>query len=311
MGITIIKRSDMKKFSIYIMMLFAVIITSCDELDDEQFTKYVIMTRSGAGEAEILFSESETGRANISISVSGSAVIGNDVQAEVKIDAEKLEEYNFEVYRNDRGLYYDILPENCYSLESMKATIKAGNEYGLLPIDINMANMNKMKNYILPLTLSGTSEFQLGDPKYCTVLLKIILKNGFSGLYAGNLKIKDYTEGTTLTINKQRNFYTVDNNTCYMYGGNIDETNINRDKYIIKMEMNADSTFTLSADNPDIELTAMGGAESNRIYSKEEVSGGKKIMKQFVSLNYDYKDLTNESYPVKRNMEGTFERTIK
>ena len=82
----------MKKISLYMIAIFALISTSCDELDDEQFTKYVIMTRSGVGESEILFNDSETGRANISISVSGSAVISNDLQAEVKIDPEKLKE---------------------------------------------------------------------------------------------------------------------------------------------------------------------------------------------------------------------------
>lgn len=299
----------MKKSILYTIGLATLFFTSCDSLPEEQFEKYIIMTRNGVQERELAYDATKSTTTNVSISISGSAKIDRDVFVDVELNPDTLAAYNFDQFRYEEGLYYNILPDDCFEIPNKKALIKAGDEYGLLPVNINMEKMNKLKNYVLPLTVVNSSAYNLGKPIYRTILMKIILTNEYSGLYAGSAKIHDATEGTDLPYTKNRTLYTLDEKTCYMFGGNIEEKDKNRDKYIIKIHVNENNTLTLTSDNPGIVLTpstpSVDKGINNITITEGEISGkmGKEIK---MNLNYSYKDLTNAAYPVTRTFTGTF-----
>lgn len=103
------------------------------------------------------------------------------VRVDLAVNPDTLDGYNWEKYRNDRSLYYEMLPETCYSFEGEGIVIRAGTEYSNVPIRFYLDKIDKEKNYILPISIVNVSEFSIGDPKYSTILMNVILSNEYSG----------------------------------------------------------------------------------------------------------------------------------
>ena len=62
---------------------------------------------------------------------------------------------------------------------------------------------------------------------------------------------------------------TLNYNTCRMYAGGVYETDTDRDKYVIQVTVNSDSTLSYTAMTPEINLMAEGDASQNRISISE------------------------------------------
>ncbi len=315
----------MKNIFLYAIALFGIWMSSCDNLPDEQFEKYVIMSRNGFQTRSFEYQKSGFGTTDIAISVSGTSVISHDISVKVAIDETALYNYNFDNFREDVTLYYTLLPADSYELGSEMVTIQAGHEYGLLPVKVDLAKLDMKKNYVLPLTIVSTSDYSVGPVKYATILMNVVLENGFSGEYAASAKIRDYTiyrdesdpkkqeEKQTFNFSGVRNLFVLDDKTCYLYGGNVSEESVARDKYRIQVVINPDSTLTLTSMNPDIEFIQQNtgttpGSRSNYIVIRDTIINSNAGIVTRLQLDYRY---TNHDplFPEDFAFRGTLTQT--
>lgn len=301
----------MKRLNLYLCILLAGMLTGCNALPDEQFEKYAIIVKNGYHEWELPYHGEEEMTAYVSVALSGTSILKEEVVAELAVTPANLDEYNFDKFRYDEKSYYVLLPEDCYELESNKVTVPAGAEYGLLPIKFKVDRMNKYRNYILPLEIVSASQYNIGKNNYNKALVNVVLKNDFSGKYSRTLELKS-SEGDLLITGEQM-LRTTTPNACYFTAGYLDKES-ERDYYHINMVVNSDSTLTLSAVNADIELEY---AEPNKekdnetnIVEIKALGKDSKSMKFF--LNYSYMDKSNpETVPVRRYIKGFLLREIK
>lgn len=301
----------MKKLNIFLGILFTILLAGCDDLPKEQFDKYAVIIRSGYHEWSIPFSNESTVATSISVAVSGTSVISEDMDVQIDVNSDLLDEYNFEKFRNDVASYYTLLPEDCYSFESMKTTIKAGDEYALIPLNLNLTKMDKYKNYVLPVEIVSVSKHSIGINDYNKSLINIVLKNDYSGSYTMAVDLRS-SEGD-IFINQEQGLKTVDLSTCYFHVPYLNKTSEKED-YIINVKVNSDSTLTFFSNNTDIELNF---ATSNKEKDKEtniiqitETEKKTKTYKYF--LDYSYMDKSNsEIAPVRRNIKGYFLKEVK
>ncbi len=301
----------MRKLNSYLCILLVTIMTGCNELPDEQFEKYAIIIKNGYHEWELSYKGEEEMTVCVSVALSGTSILKEDVEAELAVMPANLEEYNFDKFRYDETSYYQLLPEDCYELESNKVIIPAGEEYGLLPVKFKIEKMNKYHNYILPLEIVSVSKYSIGKNDYNKALMNVVLKNDYSGKYSRTLELNSSEGGMLITGDQM--LRTIDANTCYFTAAYLDKES-EKEYYNINMIVNSDSTLTLTAVNPDIELEY---AEPNKekdneknIVEVKELGKDSKSMKFF--LDYSYIDKSNpEAEPVRRYIKGFLLREIK
>ena len=241
----------MRKINSYLCILLVAMLTGCNDLPDEQFEKSAIIVKNGYHEWELPYNGEDEMTAYVSVALSGTSILKEDVEAELKVSPANLEEYNFDQFRYDESSYYELLPEECYEMESNKVVIPAGSEYGLLPVKIRIDKMNKYHNYILPLEIVSVSKYSIGKNGYNKALVNIVLKNDYSGKYSRTLELNSSEGGMLITGDQV--LRTITPNTCYFTAAYLDKAS-EQEYYNINMVVNSDSTLTLSAVNPDIEL---------------------------------------------------------
>lgn len=301
----------MKKLNIFLSILFAILSTGCNELPEELFEKYAVIIRSGYHEWAIPFSNESSVATSISVAVSGTSVISEDMDVEIAVNSALLDEYNFEKFRNDEASYYTLLPEDCYSFESMKTTIKAGDEYALIPLNLNLNNMDKYKNYVLPVEIVSVSKHSIGINGYNQSLINIVLVNYYSGSYTMAVDLRS-SEGN-IFINQEQSLRTVDLNSCYFHVPYLNKASEKED-YIINMKVNSDSTLAFSANNADIELAfaTPNKEKDNEINIVQITETEKKTKTIKFFIDYSYMDKSNtEIAPIRRNIKGYFLREVK
>lgn len=301
----------MKKLFIYLTILLGAIVTGCNDLPDEQFEKYAVFIRNGFHEWHMPFNNEGEVVTNMSISVSGTSTLTEDMDVEIAVNEELLKAYNFEKFRNDVSSYYILLPTDCYELETTKITVNAGDEYALIPIKLNLDKMDKYLNYILPVEIVSVSKYNVGINGYNESLINFVFDNEYSGLYTMAVDLNS-SEGN-LFINGQQSLKTVGKNTCFFPVSYLDKES-EKKNYNINVTVNSDSTLTLSANNPDIEFDFAtpdkGKNNETNIIEITETGKNAKTMKFY--LNYSYLDKSNpEVNPVRRNIRGSLVREIK
>ena len=287
----------MNRKLIYIISFICMNFIACDNLPDEQFEKYVLITHNGFVDKELIYNSSKELNTEVSVSISGTSVLKQDVNVSIDTDAEALQKYNFEKYRNDEALYYNILPDGAYSFEK-NITVKAGKEYSTVPIKLDLTSIDMFKNYVLPISIKTTSDYNLSPGGYHTTLLNLIFKNSFSGNYSINGTLKGTSESLSLSI--RRILKVIDSNTCFAYMGNIDEEDLDRDKYIFTIKINEDKTLTLTGMNPETKFTPV---ESDWGEEKKNVM---EITETEIRLylTYSYIDSQDSVKPVKKTFTG-------
>jgi len=301
----------MKKLILLFSILIGVVTTGCNELPDEQFDKYAVFIRNGYHEWKMPYSDAGVIETNISISLSGTSILSEDVNVEIAINEEKLDAYNFEKFRNDVSQYYTFLPADCYELESKTVTIKAGDEYALIPIKLKLDKMDRYLNYVLPVEIISVSKYSIGINGYNESLINFVLENDYSGLYTMAVDMRS-SEGD-LFINGQESLKTVDKSTCCFPVTYLDKESAQSD-YIINVKVNPDSTLTMFANNPDIEFefATPNKDKNNETNIIEITDSGKKAKTMKYFLNYTYLDKSNpDATAIKRNIRGSFVREVK
>lgn len=308
----------MKKLSLYILLLASLCVGCDNELPEEIFQKTVLINQNGFLDYPLAYTINSTEiDTMIAVAVSGTSVLKNDIVVDLKVNPDTLDGYNWEKFRYDEILFHDLLPQECYSFNGDGIVIKAGTEYTSIPIKFYLDKIDKMKDYVLPISITSTSGYQIAAAKRSTVLMHILLSNFYSGTYDVSAKLKEEGFDDVLDVRMKRSLKVEDSKTCYMYLGNINENNASRDLYHAKMHINDDNTLTFTPLNKDQDIVA----DAPSLVEKQERNCVTVVRTQDVFnshkftevttfyVNYTYKDLSIPDAPIIVRWDGTLSRT--
>lgn len=304
----------MKKHNLYLLFIIGLLFSACENLPDEQFVKQVIIAKNGFQELKLEYTNESKVISDLTISVSGTSVLPHDLKATVKLDPDTLAKYNTEKYRKDSVLFYDLLPDSCYSITNGgEVTIRSGEEFAVLPVEFNMGKIDPYKNYVLPLAIASVSDFAIGEPKYSKVLLHLMLSNSFSQVYQPqDAKVWWSASQNDDYLSWKTNFtlLAVNYNTCRLYAGGIDESNKKRDDYVIEITAREDNGLDYKAKNPAIQLQPQDNDNSIEVVVIPDLLiKTKSTVITSIKMNYRYKDISNPGDPQDRWFKGTLSNT--
>lgn len=301
----------MRKIILICSALFALALPySCnDELDDELFEKTVLLTGNGWIDQELYLDESGLIAIPVVVSVNGTSGNDENVTVEVRLAPDTLNNYNFEKYRNQTGLYYQQPEDDAITFQDETITISAGELYGVsgLTLDLNTL-ADRYADYVIPLEIANTSAYRIAEPEYSKALLHLVLKNSFSGNYTGEIAVyKTKADGSSDTGNKLtvgvKSLYALSGETCYFYAGQFDRTSVERDQFIVDVTIDDDDQVSLASPNADLDLqTEEATVEVNSV--EHSTDNRYLIVTTTLKLKYTFVDVTQLDRPVLR-AQGT------
>ena len=319
----------MNKLFLYITSLtVALAVASCDDnIPDEQFIKKVSLTKNGLQTYDIEFTEEGTVDLSIPVNINGTSKNTQDVQVKLTLDQDTLDDYNFERYRYNEELYYLAPEENMYSFPNgPETTIPAGEDYGIIPLQVHLNNFDLYNNYILPLRIESVSAYGIAQSKYSKLLINFNISNFFSGSYSvsGNVW-EEATPDQKLPISS-KSLFTLASNECYLYMGDVEEDDNQRSEYTMTVavdknvyEDRIDETtgarirkftkVTIGTKNDDKLLNSEGDAWMEQERTDAPYDNKLENLLTRIYLKYSYMDLNDPDYPVKKFFEGTLSHT--
>ncbi|TKG91880.1 DUF1735 domain-containing protein [Puteibacter caeruleilacunae] len=232
----------MKKFYIMIMtaMLFATV--SCDELADELFEKQVLFARNGLVEKDVELVDENSISMDVSVSISGTSVLAEDVSFTIEEFPDTLADLNKNLFDDDVEDYYTLLPDAAYSFSSYTGVVKVGDEYGLVPYTVDWTKLDMYQDYILPLKIKSTSNYNVAEANASTLLLNFQFKNSFSGSYSLNaLKDGNSIQQGGIDVN------ALNVNSCY-----IELPLIGNEAQTFIVQVNSDNSVEVSSKNDSV-----------------------------------------------------------
>lgn len=279
---------------------------SCnDELDDELFEKFILLTKNGWIDQSLEITSSGLIEIPLVVSVNGTSDNDRSITVGVKFDPDTLSGYNFEKYRNQTSLYYNELPAEAISFNDETINIASGQLKGISAITLDLNKVtDKYADYVVPVAIENTTEYRIAEEKYSKSLIHIVLKNSFSGNYTGEIGVyKTKSDGSNDTNNKftvsTKTFYAISNQQCYFYAGQYDRTKTERNNFIVNITINDDETILMNSPNSDLALKQESA--SVEITSEAHPTDNRyKIVTTILSLKYTFKDLTLDDKPVVR-----------
>lgn len=247
------------------LTVFVLFLQSCiGDLPEEQFEKYVLLTKNGWVEQDVEFTSSNEVTISIPISISGTSVNKENVQVTLAYDTLLLNRYNLEKYKLQTELYYSCIPVEAIELEDVML-IPAGSDQVVASLTIDFNKVADLyKDYVLPISIKEVSKYSLQKIesvnilKHSEALYHINRINSFSGDYSGdavvfktNRLLKNIGEGVPVPT---KTFYALSENECYFYAGRIDRNQINRHKFIVNVKLDESGLLVLSSPNPDLQI---------------------------------------------------------
>ncbi len=284
---------------------------SCqDDLDEEQFEKFILLVKNGYNEYNIEFTESGKVTLPLSVGINGTSTNDKDIKVRIGLAPDTLRGYNKDKFKEETSLYNIMFPKENFTLMPTDSTItiQKGNEHATFYIELTDLNnlSNKYAEYILPISIKETSNYGIAKDDHSKILMKIIFSNSFSGVYTGNGKVSEKDGGDTDIGTKT--LYAVNFNECFTYAGNIDPRNPDRDKYIVHIKIDENDNVTMSAPNPDIELN-LESSSVEFTYGTDPNDKRKLIITTLIKLKYHYKDLTTPDFPLQMTFNGSLSNT--
>lgn len=282
-------------------------LSSCDQLDEELFMKTSYIIHNGWQDYQLEVAEDNTAILPVYFGVNGTS--GNDkvIQLTMEIDPDTLKRYNWEKYKNQEDLYYDILPEEAYTFDADSWTIPSGelNTAAYIKIDLNKIKEvgSLYKDYVLPLRISSSTGEPMGINKYTKVLAHIGFKNDYSGMYSGKGVVTQLgTKYTTETTSTQ--LYAINNNVCYMFVG--EKTRANTTDYLnYVVEIERDDFGNITLSGVDGLKFKPYSAKLSRKYTYNYVDQRYYTEVTTIELAYEYQDSTAGEV-LMMSFEGTF-----
>lgn len=244
-----------------------------------------------------------------------------DLNVNIAINSDTLKEYNLARFGGRNDLYCKQLPETYYSCPSV-CHIAEGTNTQKLPIEFkNIVGLDMSNKWVLPVTIKEDPSYLLNmDNKQHKALLSIIPFNDYSGKYNGescNIYIEpDIDNFISREIHQA---YTVDEKTIFFYGGTVDESYADRQKYKIFVRFTDEKIdsqkckLELWSDNADNNFQVK---EQPYYTWKEEMDATDTNLKHiYVTLYVSYTFINYTSipdYPIEYTVKGTLfmQRTL-
>lgn len=316
-----IKKLADRLIMLIILIMPVIVQISCnDEWKGEQYIKYVSFVNSGYTDTYLNTATPDgVVHYQIPVEVSGSTVNSQNVTVTIEIDPDTLLDYNLATYFSRQDLYYLQLDEQHYSFPNgMTTVIPAGESTGTIDIDFKINNLDLVNQYILPLKITSTSDYTISPIKYYKKsLMHIIPFNNFSGTYsatAANITASGISDPITVESREMR---YVSDSTVFFYAGLCVENASDRANYKVRAQFNSDNTLTLTADNPNIQLTPIlksvnnnGDTISRCVWTVNETMDALQpyllVRTITMDIKYTYMDISNPSYSVLYTVDGYY-----
>lgn len=283
-------------------------VSSCEKLDDELFQKNSYIIRNGWQDYSLEVDADNTAILPIYFGVNGTSGNDKDISLTMEIDPDTLAKYNKDKYKNQKDLYYKILPEETYTFDADSWTIPHGelNATAYIKIDLNkIKEVGSLYNdYVLPLCISSSSGEPIGLNKHTKVLAHIGFKNDYSGVYSGKGVIKQL--GTTYTTEiTSTQLYAINNNICYMFVGEKMRSNTaDYLNYVVEIERDVLGNVTISSGVEGLKFKPYSTKLSRKYtYNYNDQRYYTEITT--IELAYEYLDST-QSESLAMSFEGTF-----
>jgi len=303
-----------KKYVFMLGFIASLFLCSCnEEWTTEQYENTVSFVNNNMVNVNIKYSSSGgVINYNIPVILSGSTENKTSFDVSIALDPDTMASLNFDRFRYRDDLYFTLMDSAFYEFPSMTTTIQAGSNQGYVNMNFKLSGIDMINKYILPLNVVSTSKFGPNLHKhYRKTLMRIIPFNDFSGVYSAlqgqvydmNPVPQGQTAPPPLVVST-REARVVDENTIFFFAGVIEEQAFDRAKYKIKAQFNADSTVTLTADDPTIKFTQKSGSYSIQ-KRMDDVLPYNQISDLTLKLDYQYSDITNPKYPLKYHFMGS------
>lgn len=243
-------KDNMKKILLLtsILTLLTPLFVSCEEeispINEDLFPQkvYIVGTRDQIVHRDVNLANT-TDTIFLSVAVSGSQPLSKDVTVTLIENPEEIALYN---QRNVSGeaVQYQKPSDSIYHYPLEQLTIKSGEVYNTFPIYIQPETLQCDSLYMIPLRLNSISDYELSDND-TTVLVRLHLKNEYSGLYyvEGVLKNTINTSDSTIYKMSRNLVATDDGNTVRMYHFN-NETDDYRPTHTFKITINSDNSLS-------------------------------------------------------------------
>jgi hypothetical protein len=301
----------MKKLIYSLIVILGIALLACDdEWDGEQYQKFVAFVRSGYTETYLNTNVKEgVIHYKIPIHISGSTTNDLKVNVQVAIDSDTLVAHNRTMFYNRNDLFFRQLDETHYSFPNgTMVTIPAGKDVGYLDIDFRVNDLDLVEKYILPLTISSTSEYEPSPRRhYKKSLMRIIPFNHFSGTYSAGAGTITAEGDATPTSMATREMRFVSDSAVFFYAGLCEEDARDRATYKVRAQFNSDNTLTFTADSSKIQFAAVPGKCTWSV--KEEMDALQPflmIRTVTMELQYSYLDVSNPHYTVRYTLRGSY-----
>jgi len=292
----------MKK--IVIICLSAIALTlnyACnDSLDKELFEKSVLLTNNGWIDEEMQITESGLIEVPLVLSINGTDGNDKSVDVRMKFDSDTLSAYNFNKYRNQTALYYNEVPTGAVTFKDAIINIPSGKIKSTSALILDTKQItDKYADYVIPVAIESVSEYKVGQNIYSKALLHVLLKNSFSGNYAGDLGVFKITDtGNKITVSN-KTFYAVTSNKCYFFAGQMDRSKMDRNKFIVNITIDNEGVITMESPNPDL-LFKQESAKITITKENHPNDNRYEIVTTALTLAYTFKDLTLVDKPTLR-----------
>ncbi len=224
-----------KQYIKYILIgLFVFIYTSCDEneiFEKELYEKFVYIVSDENKTFDLVYSlDDESPVSEVSVAVSGTRKIDNDVRVTLERDTLLLNKYNTSNFETE-DKYAKELGLDLFNIPSMSLIISKNgvNPYGTLPIYIGQSALESLSpdsTYFVPLAIKDISTYAI-NPEGRNVLGRIHKKNiyaetkntTFYTLKGYQIKVKDGTSSIS-SISGSKIYHPMTRNKVRTFVGN-------------------------------------------------------------------------------------------
>lgn len=301
-----------------LLFLFAVIFlfTSCnDEWEDEQYIQYISfkapLNEDGVSPIYIRHKGTESTNYKLPLIVSGSTNNSEDRIVYLATDPDTLDILNYERFQNRLDFYYKELDSKYFSFPET-VTIPKGENTAMVDLDFTLGDVDLVEKWVLPITIVDDPSYNyVSNPRkhYKKALLRIMPFNDFSGKYsATNLKLYlDGDKNNSPIVKSTTSAYVVDDNTIFIYAGNIGEDRADRGLYKIYFTFDGTSSVKISADNPNIDFKLNKDASYTVIEQMDAVRP--YLMHRYITIrniDYEFTDYTMvPNVNLRYNVEGS------
>lgn len=296
-----------------LLLIIGLGLSSCnDQLSDELFEKRTYLVENGWKDYQLEVADDNTALLPVYFGINGTSGNDKDITMTIEVDPDTLERYNWDKYKNQKDLYYKLLPEESYTFDADSWTIPKGELNASAYVKISLDKIKEVgslyNDYVLPFRISSSTGEPVGRSKYTKVLAHIAFKNDFSGQYTGKGIIKQvgtsYTTDITTTT-----LYAINPNTCYMFAGEkTREKTADYLNYVIEITKDDDGSIVLDSPAEGLVFNPYS-SKLSRKYTLNYGDDRYYIEITTVDFSYEYMDSTLGRDPLPMNFQGSFTMT--